>query len=83
MLFNLIKVWKGKRTVVMTGDRSKVRNRQAALKRDAHTIKKSRAEYVIEPAGDATVKFQKKPHNPRTGGGDAQVPRLTKWSRPT
>lgn len=79
-LFTLYRVHRGKRTEMMTGDMPKVRNRMAQLKRDSKEINRQPVTYVIEPAGAGKTKFKKKGHNPRLGGGDAQVPRLTKWS---
>lgn len=79
-LFDLFRVHRGKRIKLMTGDRSAVRNRMARLKKDASFIKGQPCKYAIEPAGTGATKFKKKPHNPRTGGGDAQTPRLTKWN---
>lgn len=82
MLHDLIKKWRGKELVVMTGDLSKVNDRKKTLLAGQRSgIKGQRVEYVVRPSTD-TEKFQTGPNTQKFSGGDAQSgPRLTKWSK--
>lgn len=77
MLYNLIKKYRGKTEIVMTDSKKKVDARKITL---STSQKGKQITYTIEPT-DSNVKYNKKPHDPRVGGGDAQVPRLTKWEK--
>lgn len=79
-LFTLYRVFRGKRTVMMTDERTKVRTRMAQLKRDSHEINRQPVKYVIEPAEAGVEKVKKKPDSHKRSGGDATTPRLTKWN---
>lgn len=77
MLYNLIQKRRGKTTVVMTDELSKVNNRMKTLRTSQRNgIKGERVIYSVELAEDAAEKYKQKPHNPRIGGGDRQIPRV-------
>lgn len=78
MLYNLIQKRRGKETVVMTDQLSKVKDRKKTLSASQRKgIKGDKVEYFIQPTTEI-AKFQKKPHDPHLSG-DRQSPRLTKW----
>jgi hypothetical protein len=63
MLYNLVQIRRGKRTVMMTDALTKVNDRLRTL-RQGHRkgIKNQPVSYVVEKAA-TTEKFRKKPHN--------------------
>ena len=61
MLYNLIKKYKGKETVMMTDSLAKVNARKKELSSSQRGgIKNQRVEYVVVPTTE-TDKFKKKP----------------------
>lgn len=78
-LYSLYRVHRGKKTLLATGERPKVRKRMAQLRKDSHTIKGQGAAYVVELAGAEAEKYRKPPDNHKRSGGDAVTPRRTKW----
>jgi len=80
MLYDLVKVWRGKETVIMTGDRPKVNaRRKTLLAGNKGGIKGQRVSYDIRPSVD-NEKFKTGPNTQKFSDGDAQPgpPRVRK-----
>ena len=61
MLYDLIQTRKGKETVMMTDELSKVNKRMAALRKSQRTgIKNQKVEYRVQ-SSEQEAKFKKKP----------------------
>lgn len=82
MLYNLVQTTKGKKTVVMTGELSKVRARLKALRDSTRggvgMRGKNRVEFAIEPADEADEKYRKPPADTYLGGANRGHPRVPK-----
>jgi len=78
MLYNLVKIHRGKEIVFMTDERKLVAARKKQLENSQRGGYSSRIKYEIRPT-DTNEKFKRKPENHCRGGGDRQTPRLTKW----
>lgn len=70
MLYNLIKKHRGRETVVMTDERSKVNNYKKKMEASQRKgVKGQRVEYSVVPAGDGVVeKYKMPPHNLNLSG---------------
>ena len=62
MLYDLVKKWRGKESVVMTDQLRKV-NSEAKRLRDSQRGMK--VEYFVRPSEETTEKFKQKPNNHR------------------
>lgn len=80
MLYNLIKKWRDKETVVMTDQLKKVNARKKQLLQSQRAgIKKQKVEYLVVPADKGEQKYKEKPHNLNLSGqGQAGPPRIKK-----
>lgn len=75
MLYNLIQSRKGKQTIVMTDNLTKVNNRLKTLRNSQRKgIKGEKVIYTIAPT-DNNVKFRQKPHDGSYLSGDHQIPK--------
>lgn len=70
---HLYRVHRGKRTLLMTDERTKVADRLRQLRRDAPTVRGQAVRYVVEDAPPAAEKYRKKPDGHKRSGGDAQA----------
>lgn len=69
MLYNLIKKWRGKETVVMTDELPKVNDHKKKISSSQRKgIKGQRVEYIILPAEKDQEKFKQPPHNIHLSG---------------
>lgn len=77
MLYDLVQKRRGRETVVMTDELSKVNDRMKTLRKSQRKgIKGNRVEYSVRPS-EALGKYKEKPHsyNP-SGGGHAEPARV-------
>ena len=78
-LWSLVQKRRGKETVVMTGERSKVQDRMDQLRasqRRGLGRRNDPVTYRIEPAAPDAEKFKQKPHNPHPSGNPSGHPRV-------
>lgn len=76
MLFDLVKTFRGKESVVMTGELSKVNDRMKQLRSSQRNgVKNQRVLYTTRPAAPGSEKYKEKPHNLNLSG-DRQIPRV-------
>ena len=77
MLYDLVQRRRGKETVVMTDELSKVNDRMKTLRKcQRKGIKGNRVEYSVRPSQEA-AKYKQKPHGyDPSGGGHASPARI-------
>ena len=76
MLFDIIKTYRGKETIIFTGDRSKA-NSRLKMFRDSNGIR-SRMTYEMRPS-ESTEKFKAATNKMNlSGDGNGRHPRVTR-----
>lgn len=62
MLYDLVKKYRGRETILMTDNQAKVKRKQAQFRADAPRDNKgNKITYTVRPSEEPTVKFKKKP----------------------
>ena len=79
MLYNLIRKWRGKETLMMTDDLSKVNDkRKKLLMSQRKGIKGQQVTYTVKPAEVDDVKYEKPPADMYLSGQPRYHPRVPK-----